>query len=117
LLSGTIVKRASLHNEDIVNNLGIHEHDMLYVEKGGEIIPKITGVDEAAREPGASPVRFVSVCPACGTALIRMPGEAAWQCPNKYGCPPQDSRQARAFRGPSHDGYRRRGRGELLAAL
>ena len=89
LLSGTIVKRASLHNEDIVNNLGIHEHDMLYVEKGGEIIPKITGVDEAAREPGASPVRFVSVCPACGTALIRMPGEAAWQCPNKYGCPPQ----------------------------
>ena len=89
LLSGTIVKRASLHNEDIVRNLGIHEQDMLYVEKGGEIIPKITGVDEAARQPGAEPVRFVTTCPACGTALIRIPGEAAWQCPNKYGCPPQ----------------------------
>ena len=89
LLSGTIVKRASLHNEDIVNTLGIHEHDMLYVEKGGEIIPKITGVDTSAREPGASPVRFVSHCPACGTALVRVEGEAAWVCPNKYGCPPQ----------------------------
>ena len=89
LLSGTIVKRASLHNEDIVNTLGIHEHDMLYVEKGGEIIPKITGVDTSARELGASPVRFVSHCPACGTALVRVEGEAAWVCPNKYGCPPQ----------------------------
>ncbi len=89
LLSGTIVKRASLHNEDIVQRLGIHEHDMLYVEKGGEIIPKITGVDEAAREPGAEPVRFVTRCPACGSELIRIPGEASWQCPDKYGCPPQ----------------------------
>ena len=89
LLSGTIVKRASLHNEDIVNTLGIHEHDMLYVEKGGEIIPKITGVDTSASELGASPVRFVSHCPACGTALVRVEGEAAWVCPNKYGCPPQ----------------------------
>ena len=89
LLSGTIVKRASLHNEDIVNTLGIHEHDMLYVEKGGEIIPKITGVDVSAREPGAEPVRFVSHCPACGTPLVRVEGEAAWVCPNKYGCPPQ----------------------------
>ena len=89
LLSGTIVKRASLHNEDIVNTLGIHEHDMLYVEKGGEILPKITGVDTSARELGASPVRFVSHCPACGTALVRVEGEAAWVCPNKYGCPPQ----------------------------
>ena len=89
LLSGTIVKRASLHNEDIVKTLGIHEHDMLYVEKGGEIIPKITGVDEAAREQGAEPVKFVTHCPDCGTPLIRVPGEAAWQCPNKYGCRPQ----------------------------
>ena len=89
LLSGTIVKRASLHNEDIVKTLGIHEHDMLYVEKGGEIIPKITGVDEAAREQGAEPVKFVTHCPDCDTPLIRVPGEAAWQCPNKYGCRPQ----------------------------
>lgn len=89
LLSGTIVKRASLHNEDIINNLGIHEHDMLYVEKGGEIIPKITGVDTSVREPGAEKVRFVTRCPACGTPLIRLEGEAAWQCPDKFGCPPQ----------------------------
>ncbi len=89
LLSGTIVKRASLHNEDIVSTLGIHQHDMLYVEKGGEIIPKITGVDTSAREPGALPVEFVSHCPACDTRLVRVEGEAAWVCPNKYGCPPQ----------------------------
>lgn len=89
LLSGTIVKRASLHNEDIVKSLGIHEHDMLYVEKGGEIIPKITGVDEDVREKGASPIKFITHCPDCGTPLVRMPGEAAWQCPNKYGCRPQ----------------------------
>lgn len=86
LLSGTIVKRASLHNEDIVRTLGIHEHDMLYVEKGGEIIPKITGVDTDAREEGAEPIKFVDHCPDCGTPLIRIPGEASWQCPNKYGC-------------------------------
>lgn len=89
LLSGTIVKRASLHNEDIMRTLGIHDCDMLYVEKGGEIIPKITGVDVAKREPDAKPVEFVSHCPACGTALERIEGEAAWVCPNKYGCPPQ----------------------------
>ncbi|MCM1163376.1 MAG: NAD-dependent DNA ligase LigA [Muribaculaceae bacterium] len=89
LLSGTIVKRASLHNADIVSSLDIHEHDMLYVEKGGEIIPKITGVDTAAREPGARAVEFVKFCPACGTPLVRIPGEAAWMCPDKYACPPQ----------------------------
>lgn len=89
LLSGTIVKRASLHNEDIMTTLGIHNHDMLYVEKGGEIIPKITGVETSQREPGAMPVRFVSHCPACATQLQRVEGEAAWVCPNKYGCPPQ----------------------------
>lgn len=89
LLSGTIVKRASLHNADIVRKLDIHEGDMLYVEKGGEIIPKITGVDIAAREPDANPVEFVKTCPACGADLVRVEGEASWICPNKYGCPPQ----------------------------
>lgn len=89
LLSGTIVKRASLHNEDIIRNLDIHEGDCLWVEKGGEIIPKITGVDLSRRTEGAEPVRFVSHCPACGTPLVRVEGEAAWVCPNRYGCPPQ----------------------------
>lgn len=89
LLSGTIVKRASLHNDDIIRSLDIHEHDMLYVEKGGEIIPKITGVDTSARQSGAEPVRFVTHCPVCGTPLTRVEGEAAWICPNTYGCPPQ----------------------------
>ena len=89
LLSGTIVKRASLHNEDIMRALDIHDNDMLYVEKGGEIIPKITGVDTDARQPDAEPVRFVSHCPVCGTPLVRFEGEAAWMCPNHYGCAPQ----------------------------
>lgn len=89
LLSGTIVKRASLHNADIMRSLDIHEHDMLYVEKGGEIIPKITGVDLGKRPAGAAAVSFVRKCPACGTTLIRVEGEASWVCPNKYGCPPQ----------------------------
>lgn len=89
LLSGTIVKRASLHNEDIIRNLDIHEGDWLWVEKGGEIIPKITGVDLSRRTEGAESVRFVSHCPACGTPLVRVEGEAAWVCPNRYGCPPQ----------------------------
>lgn len=89
LLSGTIVKRASLHNADIIRSLDIHEADMLYVEKGGEIIPKITGVDTGAREPGAKPVEFVRDCPACGTPLVRVEGEASWMCPNKWGCEPQ----------------------------
>lgn len=89
LLSGTIVKRASLHNDDIMKALDIHEHDMLYVEKGGEIIPKITGVEIAERVQGSSAVEFPAVCPSCGTRLIRNEGEAAWMCPNKYGCVPQ----------------------------
>ncbi|MDE6490866.1 MAG: NAD-dependent DNA ligase LigA, partial [Muribaculaceae bacterium] len=89
LLSGTVVKRASLHNEDIIRSLDLHDHDMLYVEKGGEIIPKITGVKVDDREPDSSPVNFVHECPACGTALVRIEGEASWVCPNKYGCPPQ----------------------------
>ncbi len=89
LLSGTIVKRASMHNADIVKALDIHEHDMLYVEKGGEIIPKITGVELSERLPGEPPVEFVSHCPACGTPLVRVEGEAAWVCPNKNNCAPQ----------------------------
>ena len=89
LLSGTVVKRASLHNADIMRGLDIREGDTLYVEKGGEIIPKITGVDLDRRQPGAAPVEFVSHCPACGTRLLRVEGEAAWVCPNKEGCVPQ----------------------------
>ncbi len=89
LLSGTVVKRASLHNDDIIRELGIHQSDWLYVEKGGEIIPKITGVEISRRMPEAEPVRFVSHCPECGTPLVRVEGEAAWRCPNAYGCRPQ----------------------------
>ena len=89
LLSGTIVKRASLHNEDIIRQLDIHDGDMVYVEKGGEIIPKIVGVDTKQREPDAQPLQFVTHCPVCGTPLQRVEGEAAWVCPNKWECPPQ----------------------------
>lgn len=89
LLSGTIVKRASLYNEDIIRQLDIHDGDMVYVEKGGEIIPKITGVDTSARKEGVKPIAFVTHCPACGTELQRVEGEAAWVCPNKYACEPQ----------------------------
>lgn len=99
LLSGTIVKRASLHNEDIIRSLDIHEGDMLYVEKGGEIIPKITGVETSQRQPGADPVRFVSHCPACSTPLVRVEGEASWMCPNKYSCPPQQIGRVQHFVG------------------
>jgi DNA ligase (NAD+) len=88
-LSGTVVKRASLHNEDIVRQLDICEGDNVYVEKGGEIIPKITGVDLDSRQPGAKPIEFVSHCPACGAPLVRVEGEAAWMCPNKWECQPQ----------------------------
>ena len=89
LLSGTIVKRASLHNADIIQSLNIHEHDMVYVEKGGEIIPKIVGVDEKSRKADAKPIEFITTCPECGSPLTRAEGEAAWMCPNKLNCPPQ----------------------------
>lgn len=89
LLSGTIVKRASLHNDDIIQELDIHQGDWLYVEKGGEIIPKITGVDKERREKDAMKIEFVKDCPECGTPLKRIYGEAAWCCPNHYGCRPQ----------------------------
>lgn len=88
-LSGTIVKRASLHNDDIIQELDIHEGDWLYVEKGGEIIPKITGVELSKRKGNAPRIKFVTECPVCGTKLVRIYGDAAWCCPNHYGCRPQ----------------------------
>lgn len=89
LLSGTIVKRASLHNEDIIRSLDIHDSDYLYVEKGGEIIPKIVGVELSKRDKQSTPLHFVTHCPVCGTPLSRIEGEAAWICTNKYECRPQ----------------------------
>lgn len=88
-LSGTIVKRASLHNADIIESLDLHEGDMVYVEKGGEIIPKITGVDIASRTPGSEPVKFITHCPECGEPLTRFDDEAAHYCTNEDSCPPQ----------------------------
>jgi len=89
LLAGTTVKRASLHNADIIKSLDLHLNDTVFVEKGGEIIPKIVGADQASRHPMALPVDFIKTCPECGTALIRKEGEAAHYCPNEDGCPPQ----------------------------
>lgn len=88
-LSGTVVKRATLNNEDFIRSLDLHVGDYVWVEKGGEIIPKITAVEVAKRAANASPVEFVRVCPECGTPLVREEGEAAWYCPNDSGCPPQ----------------------------
>lgn len=89
-LSGTIVKRASLHNADIIEGLDLHIGDMVYVEKGGEIIPKITGVDKDARGMLiGEKVKFITHCPECGSKLIRFEGEAAHYCPNETACPPQ----------------------------
>lgn len=88
-LSGTIVKRASLHNADIIEGLDLHIGDMVYVEKGGEIIPKITGVDKEARFMIGEKVKFITHCPECGSKLIRYEGEAAHYCPNETACPPQ----------------------------
>ena len=90
LLAGTTVKRASLHNADIIEGLDLHLGDRVYVEKGGEIIPKIVGVDTEARSMlmGAK-VQFIRTCPECGTPLVRPEGEAAHYCPNESGCPPQ----------------------------
>lgn len=88
-LSGTIVKRASLHNADIIASLDLHEGDMVYVEKGGEIIPKITGVDTASRMADSKPVEFITHCPECGEPLTRFEDEAAHYCTNEDSCPPQ----------------------------
>lgn len=88
-LSGTTVRRASLHNADIIASLDLHIGDMVYVEKGGEIIPKITGVDIDSRSADAEKVEFITYCPECGSKLIRYEDEAAFYCPNETGCPPQ----------------------------
>lgn len=88
-LSGTVVKRASLHNADIIEGLDLHIGDMVYVEKGGEIIPKITGVDTSVRFMIGEKVKFITHCPECGSKLIRYEGEAAHYCPNETACPPQ----------------------------
>lgn len=90
LLAGTVVKRASLHNADIIEGLDLHIGDQVFVEKGGEIIPKIVGVDVEARSfMLGEKVRFITKCPECGTLLVRPEGEAAHYCPNEAGCPPQ----------------------------
>lgn len=90
LLAGTVVKRASLHNADIIEGLDLHIGDQVFVEKGGEIIPKIVGVDVEARSfMQGEKVRFITKCPECGTPLVRPEGEAAHYCPNEAGCPPQ----------------------------
>lgn len=88
-LSGTVVKRASLHNADIIQSLDLHINDMVYVEKGGEIIPKITGVDITQRQPDSQKVTFITHCPECGSPLVRYEDEAAHYCTNETACPPQ----------------------------
>lgn len=88
-LSGTIVRRASLHNADIIASLDLHVGDMVYVEKGGEIIPKITGVDAASRKPDSEKITFITHCPECGSKLVRYEDEAAHYCTNETACPPQ----------------------------
>ena len=88
-LAGTTVRRATLNNEDFIRSLDLHEGDYVFVEKGGEIIPKIVGVDTSRRDTQAQPVRFISRCPECGAELVRYEGEAAHYCPNDAGCPPQ----------------------------
>lgn len=88
-LAGTVVKRASLHNADIIKSLDLHIGDMVYVEKGGEIIPKIVGVDKEARSMAGEEVNFITHCPECGSELVRYEGESAYYCPNDSTCPPQ----------------------------
>lgn len=88
-LSGTTVKRASLYNEDYINSLDLHLNDQVYVEKGGEIIPKITGVDVTQRNIFDTKVEFIKDCPECGTPLVKDEGEAIYYCPNDVSCPPQ----------------------------
>lgn len=89
ILSGTTVKRASLHNANEIKRLDLRQGDYVYIEKGGEIIPKITGIDYSRREHGAGEIEFITHCPACGTKLVRKQGEAVHYCPNVTGCPPQ----------------------------
>jgi len=89
LLAGTVVKRATLHNEDVIKGLDLHMGDTVFIEKGGEIIPKIVSVDLTGRHPMSEPVQFIEQCPECNSLLIRKDGESAWYCPNETGCPPQ----------------------------
>jgi DNA ligase (NAD+) len=89
LLAGTTVKRATLHNANEIIRLDLHEGDSVYVEKGGEIIPKIISVNLEKRKPGAAPIKYITNCPVCGTMLERKEGEAAFYCPNDEGCAPQ----------------------------
>ncbi len=89
LLAGTIIKRASLYNADQMQELGIRINDYVYIEKGGEIIPKVTSIDVDARDENSQPLHFITHCPECGTPLIRMEDEANYYCPNTKGCPPQ----------------------------
>ena len=89
LISGTVVRRATLHNADFIFSLDLHQKDYVYVEKGGEIIPKIVGVDKSLRQSDALPIVFPSTCPDCGTTLIKAEGEVGYFCPNKLGCPMQ----------------------------
>ena len=106
-LSGTTVQRATLHNEDFIRQLGIREGDMVWVKKGGEIIPKITGKEERKESlietdsenghNGLSSFHFITHCPECGAMLIRDPNEAAWRCPNEDGCPPQKKGKVEHF--------------------
>ncbi|MBA5793533.1 NAD-dependent DNA ligase LigA [Flavobacterium sp. xlx-214] len=88
-LAGTVVKRASLHNADQIEKLDIRVNDMVFVEKGGEIIPKIIGVDFNQRADGSEPTKYITHCPECATLLVRKEGEAQHYCPNFYVCPPQ----------------------------
>jgi DNA ligase (NAD+) len=89
LLAGTTVKRASLHNANEIERLGLFINDIVLIEKGGEIIPKITAVDLSKRDSAAYPIQYITHCPECGTALVRKEGEANHYCPNEKGCPPQ----------------------------
>jgi DNA ligase (NAD+) len=88
-LAGTIVKRATLHNADFIEQLDLHHEDIVSVEKGGEIIPKITAVDLKLRKEDSKKITFIEHCPECGTKLVKAEGETAWYCPNTLGCPPQ----------------------------
>ena len=88
-LAGTIVKRATLHNADFIEQLDLHYDDIVSVEKGGEIIPKITSVDLSQRKEESQKVAFITRCPECGRELVNIEGETAWYCPNTLGCPPQ----------------------------
>lgn len=89
LLAGTVVKRASLHNEDIIRKLDLHQNDFVYVEKGGEIIPKIAGVNLSRRQTDSAEIKYIRNCPECGTELVRVKDQAIHFCPNELHCPPQ----------------------------